>query len=69
MLNLPETYYEAGQKAAIARNQHDEGRWRHWRAWWAQARALESEAGRRVADEEYDRGWKDHRHIVRPEPF
>ncbi len=69
MVNSPEAYYEAGKKAAIARNHNDEYGFRDWRSWHARARALESDENRRIANEEYERGWNDHRHIVRFEPF
>jgi len=69
MINTPETYRLAGQNAAIARNRNDESLYRHWRNWWAQARGLESDKDREVADAEYDKGWKEARRVPRFEPF
>lgn len=64
-----EHYEDAGRGAAIARNQNDEGRYQHYRGWWAKARAYETDADRALADEAYDRGWKEKRHVPKFTPF
>ena len=54
-----EHYENAGRGAAIAHNQGEKARYNHYRKYWADARFYETEADRKLADEAYDRGWKE----------
>ncbi len=69
MLNPIEVYEDCGRRAAEARNRGDEGSYRHHRAWWAKARALENDSDRKLADTAYDAGWKAVRNVPKPEYF
>lgn len=64
-----EHYEDAGRGAAIARNQNDEGRYQHYRRWYRQARAYETDIDQALADEAYDRGWKEKRNVPSFKPF
>jgi hypothetical protein len=63
MLNTPDTYTEAGRKAAQARNQKDEDRATHWREYHRKNRALENEADRAAAERLFQAAYTEARSV------
>jgi hypothetical protein len=61
MLNNPNTYAEAGRKAAQARNQRDEARATHWKEYHRKNRAIENEADRAEAERLYQAAYTETR--------
>lgn len=61
MLNTLESYREAGRQCAIARNQKDEMRARHWSQWATHAGRLETPEDRRTAREEFQSAYRETR--------
>lgn len=61
MLNCPESYAEAGRKAAEARNQRDESRAQHWARYFSAMRALEQGDDRDEARRLYDAAYTEAR--------
>lgn len=66
MLNSKELYLEAGRRAAIARNQNDEGRYAFERDWFNRAHALEKDENKAVARQAFDDGFKEKRNVPKP---
>lgn len=63
MLNTPESYIEAGQKAAKARNERDEARAKFHADWFRRARSLEQDGHRQTANELYQTAYRATRRI------
>ncbi len=64
MLNNPETYTEAGQKAAQARNQRDEARARSWAEFFRKMRSAEAtEEDKKEAARLYENAYTEARTI------
>jgi hypothetical protein len=53
MINNPESYSEAGRKAAEARNQRDEARAEHWARYYRSMRGIENPEDRQQIDRLY----------------
>jgi hypothetical protein len=61
MINSPDTYTEAGRKAAQARNQRDEARATHWKEYHRKNRATENEADRDTAERLFQAAYTEAR--------
>ena len=66
MLNTSETYKEAGRRAAIARNQRDEGRYQFERDWFNRARNMETASDQDTARAAYESGFSEARNLPAP---
>ena len=69
MLNSIETYFEAGQMTARARNERDEGRVSFHKSWFSRAKSLENEADKAAATAAFDKGYQSVRNTPKPSPF
>lgn len=63
MINNPESYSEAGRKAAEARNQRDEARAEHWARYYRSMRGIESPEDRQTIDRLYREAYTEARTI------
>lgn len=64
MLNSIESYREAGQKTAQARNQRDEARASFHKNWFSRAKAMEQPSDQQAARQAFDEGYKDARAVA-----
>lgn len=69
MINPIEAYYDAGARAAKARNEKDEARYQHEHRWYRQARSLERTDDLPAVDAAYRQGWDEVRHVPTFKPF
>jgi hypothetical protein len=63
MLNPAENYTAAGKGSAIARNQRDEARARHWAEYFRAMRGYEKGDDRQTADKLYHDAYTEARNV------